>query len=123
MRREIFAGIAATVLTITLPLTGQMRTAKLVLIQALARFEVSGLRAAAARSERRAVHVSRARPNSTPAGALRANVVIHFPARAGAITFVSRADAFDYLAAHGVTEISQTVQRLEGPQLIAKLRF
>src|ERR1041385_144495 len=99
--------------TIVSLLAAQSGAAELVLIKLLAGFESPRFLQSAALGERRPMDIRCANPDTAPAGPRGANVVIHFPARPERISLVRGADRFDHLTTHDVTEISETIKRLE----------
>src|SRR5262245_9813571 len=98
----------------------QPRSTEIVLIKPLAGCKAPGFVQPATRSEWGAPDESGAGPHPAPSGPRRANVVIHLPARPQPIILIRRADLVDHLAPHGVTEVRQTVERLQRPALIAE---
>src|ERR1051325_8311491 len=122
-RSKVTAGVAAAMGAVIIPFTTQARTAKLVLIEMLARFEAARFFHTAARGKWAAMHVSGADPNAAPAGPRGANVVIHFPARPERVSLIRATNGFNHFTADCVTEIGEAIQRLERAHVIAKSCF
>src|ERR1044072_2809754 len=66
------------------------------------------------------MHKSGAGPHAAPARARCANVVVHFPTWTERVAFVRSTDGIDHFSSHGVTEITETVERLEGARFAAQ---
>ena len=94
-------------------LATQSRAAEFVLIAMFARLKQAPFIVRATAGERRAIDVSAASPHSAPARPRGADVVIHLPTRAEAITFIGTTDRLDHFATNDVTEIRQAMQRGE----------
>src|SRR5215217_1032452 len=94
-------------------LSTQTRTAKLVLIESLAGVEATALLKPVSRAVSRTINKSGTGPHAAPAGTRRANVVVHFPARAERVTFIGSADCIADFTSYYVTKIGETVQRFE----------
>src|SRR6185369_13542800 len=74
----------------------------------------------ASRAVRRTMHKRGTRPHAAPARARRTNVVVHFPTWTERVAFIGGANRLYHFSSHGVTEIAETVERLEGAHFAAK---
>src|SRR5689334_2688907 len=98
----------------------QPQSAKFVLITMPAGIKSQCFFTAAARGKLRAKNIRCAGPHSLEPGASCTDVVIHLPARPQTIPFISLANRIENIAPHYVTEIRQTVERLQRPLPEAK---
>ena len=117
---EVLARVAAAVLLVRRRLAAEAQAAVAVLVAASARLEVRGFLVPPAPCERRAVDVRAADPDPAEPRTRRAHVEVHLPARAEPVALVGRADRVDDLAADGVAEVRERVERLQRARLDAE---
>src|SRR5580765_4382767 len=98
----------------------QPQSAKFVLIAMPAGIKPQCFFTASARGKRCTVNIGSAGPHSLKPGARCTDVVIHLPARPQTILLISLANRIENIAPHYVTEIRQTVERVQRPLLKAK---
>src|SRR5262249_8232488 len=96
-------------LAVVRALSSQAGTAELVLVEPLAYIQAFRFDAASVCGEGESVDICGTNPGAAKSGALRTNVVVHFPARAASIGGISSSNSIDHVPAYRVAEISETI--------------